>query len=162
MTTRIWRVTVCIAAACAAIACSPQLDFERMRQQPRAGAYSAAGFSAMRVPPAGTMPIATPDAEVSGERARDRFDVFCAVCHGTDGSGQSVMAGNMPGMAPPPLTARDARDRSDDELLDIVSHGRRRMPAYDWALTMADRRAVIAYVRRLQQAIPVQQEAETR
>jgi len=72
------------------------------------------------------------------------------------------MAGNMPDMAPPSLTAPDARGRSDDELLDIVSHGKRRMPGYDWALTDVERGAVVAYVRRLQQTTPAQQEAQTR
>ncbi|HTM04323.1 MAG TPA: cytochrome c [Vicinamibacterales bacterium] len=163
MTTRIWQFVVSVAVACSGVACSPQLDFERMRQQSRADAYSAGDVPTMRVPPAGTVPIATTDSSLSsGEHGRLQYDVFCAVCHGPDGSGQSVMAGNMPDMAPPSLTAPDARGRSDDELLDIVSHGKRRMPGYDWALTDVERGAVVAYVRRLQQTTPAQQEAQTR
>lgn len=163
MTTRIWPFVVSAAVACSGVACSPQLDFERMRQQPRADAYSAGDLSTMRAPPAGTVPIATTDSSLSTNgHGRQQYDVFCAVCHGPDGSGQSVMAGNMPDMAPPSLTARDARERPDDELLDIVSHGRRRMPGYDWALTDVERRGVVAYVRRLQETRPAKQEPQTR
>ena len=163
MTRRMWQFVVLVVLACSAIACSPQLDFERMRQQPRADAYSAGDISTMRVPPSGTIPVGTTDSSLaSNEHGRQQFDVFCAVCHGADGSGHSVMAANMPDMAPPPLTAPDARGRSDDELLDIVSHGKRRMPGYDWALTDVERRAVVAYVRTLQQATPAAPEAQTR
>jgi mono/diheme cytochrome c family protein len=134
-----------------------------MRQQPRAGAYSDDGLSTLRVPPTGTVPVPITDGSLASiEHGRQQYDVFCAVCHAPDGSGQSVMAANMPDMAPPPLTAPEARGRSDDELLDIVSHGKRRMPGYDWALTDVERRAVVAYVRTLQQATPAAPEAQTR
>lgn len=39
----------------------------------------------------------------------------------------------------------------DSELLDLLSHGKDRMPAFDGAMPAADRQAVVAFVRMLQQ-----------
>ncbi len=146
----------CALALCSALGCSPRVDFERMRQQQRADPYSASTtFSngvTMRVPPPGTIPIDQRNASeevVSGQR---EFEVFCAVCHGRDGSGGSVMSTNIPGPRPPSLLTGDPVVRSDAELLDIISHGRNRMPAYDWALPGDGRQRVLTYMRRLQQS----------
>jgi len=157
------RIVLAIAFAaigCAGIGCSRRLpDFERMRQQQRTDPYEGSRvFSdgmAMRVPPSGTvaheapdMPIVvTPDVIALGQH---QFDVFCAVCHGPDGSGRSVMAANMPGNPPPSLQAPPVAAHSSADAFAVISRGRNRMPAYDWALPPAERWAVIAYMRTLQ------------
>jgi len=167
------------------VGCSREVDFERMRRQQRADPYAASDAfrdgMAMRIPPAGTVPVGTsgyralatdvpsgasadallPSSEATIDRGRREFDVFCAVCHGAEGGGQSVMAGNMPGEAPPSLVSGHAAERPPRELFDIISRGRERMPAYDWALPVADRWAVVAYLQTVQRraALPA---AETR
>lgn len=139
---------------CGAAACSPSTDFERMRQQPRAEPYAAsAAFPngmAMRVPPSGTVPIESQTADENAGRGAHDFQVFCAVCHGGDGSGRSVMASNMPGTPPPSLLSRDVVTLPDDQLFDVISAGKNRMPAFGWAMTRSERQAVVAYVRTLQ------------
>ena len=39
------------------------------------------------------------------EQGRSRYETFCAVCHGLDGSGDSVVGRNMPSRRPPSLVA---------------------------------------------------------
>jgi len=129
-----------------ASACSQSLDFERMRQQKRTDPYA----SSMRTPPRGTVAVsdrASVVADVSVVRGRHVYDIYCAVCHSEDASAPSVMAANMPGTPPPSLTTGEAAQRSAAEMLEVVSHGKNRMPAYDWALPAEDRWAVVAYVK---------------
>jgi mono/diheme cytochrome c family protein len=145
-------------------ACSRSTDFERMRLQQRANPYGASDAfgdgMAMRLPPSGAVtfdrgataqePPAETDALIA--RGAKAYRVHCAVCHGDDGSGQSVMTMNMPVVPPPSLlTPRVAAQRPGD-LFVVVSAGRNRMPAYGWALSTTDRWAVVAYVRSLQPA----------
>jgi mono/diheme cytochrome c family protein len=159
------------------LGCSSQLpDFERMRQQQRTDPYEGSRvFSdglAMRVPPTGTVPYdpaphsiavttgldrgahvhdipvpVTADLVAAGKR---QFEIFCAVCHGSDASGRSVMARNMPGIPPPSLLTAGAADHPAGYFFELISHGRNRMPAYDWALPPLDRWGVVAYLRTLQ------------
>ena len=152
-------------------------DFERMRRQPRVDPYEAsrvfADGIAMRVPPGGTVPHSagtplgpvttglergspvrnvplpiTPDLIALGQH---HYEIFCAVCHGADGSGHSVMSANMPGLPPPALPRVRAAAYPAGYLFQVVTHGKNRMPSYEWALPPADRWAVIAYLQRPQQ-----------
>ena len=155
-------------------------DLERMRQQQRYDPYEGSALfadgMAMRTPPAGTVPreprdsppgvatgvahgapvhgvpiAVTPELLAAG---RHHFDIYCAVCHGADGSGQSPMAENMPGTPPPSLLTAQVATRPAGELFAVISAGKGRMPSYAWALPPADRWAVIAYLRTLQPAGP--------
>ena len=152
-------------------------DFERMRRQQRAGSYSmSAAFRdsmAMRVPPRGVLSreeFALGDSVATGRHngqyvsrialgltSDDRrqgehdFQVYCAVCHGTDGSGGTVVASNLR-PPPPSLLADSIRRLTDGELFAIISDGKGRMPPYNWALPPAERWAVIATVRSLQRS----------
>ena len=126
--------------------CSRSLDFERMREQKRTDAYAAS----MRTPPAGTVAVSDRTVsvtDVSVERGRHVYDIYCAVCHSEDSSAPTVMASNMPGTPPPALTTGEAAQRSAAEMFEVVSRGKNRMPAYDWALPTEDRWAVVAYVK---------------
>jgi mono/diheme cytochrome c family protein len=152
---------VCVLCVCAA-ACSRSVDFERMRQQARADAYEAGGpfgnGMVMRVPPPGAVPAGPRDAASSPAitpdlvaRGRQQFETQCVVCHGSDGSGHAVMASNLPDGAELSLVTARTTARTADELFDVVSRGRNRMPAFDWALSADDRWAVVAYMRTLQE-----------
>jgi len=154
-----FRFAFCILNCVILIACSGSMDFERMRQQQRGDPYGqSVVFSngmVMRVPPEGTMPMDQPIAASRPvdliARGEHQFQIFCAVCHGVDGSGNSVMTANMPGGPPLSLLIGPATEYSDSELFDLLSHGRNRMPAFDWAMPAADRQAVVAFVRMLRQ-----------
>lgn len=176
---RLMLAAAIAACGCASVGCSRRLpDFERMRQQQRTDPYEASAvFSdgmAMRVPPTATvprdardMPAAVATGLEGGAPVRDipipvtpglvvlgqhHFEIFCAVCHGADGSGGAVMAANMPGKRPPSLLTPTAAAYPAGYLYDVISRGRNRMPAYDWAVPPAERWAVIAYVRALQRS----------
>ncbi|HEY3757907.1 MAG TPA: cytochrome c [Opitutaceae bacterium] len=88
------------------------------------------------------------------ERGRDRFDIYCAPCHGRVGDGNGVTKRYGMGATP---SYHDDRLRSvpDGYIFDIITNGKQpanNMPPYADKLTPEDRWAVVAYVRALQRA----------
>jgi mono/diheme cytochrome c family protein len=81
------------------------------------------------------------------------FAVYCAVSHGANGEGGSVVGQNIR-PAPPPLRTDRVAALSAGELFATVTHGRGRMPAYDWALPPDERWLVVAWLRSLQRGAP--------
>ena len=150
-------------------------DFERMRNQLRYDPYEASPFFAdgrtMRAPPAGTVPWradsaaaeAGAGAGVAGAsdripipidaarlaEGRDRYRVFCAVCHGAAGFGGSIVAANLVPTRPFSLRSAATRSRSPGYLYRVVTDGIGRMPAMAWQLPPDQRWAVVAYLGRL-------------
>ena len=143
----------CAALACSAYACSPSVDFERMREQARPAPYSAspvfADAATMRTPPPGTVPIAAGSSIADVIRGEQVFQVYCVVCHASDGAGHTAMAHNMPGEQLSLTTAATA-GKTDADLLQVIAAGQKRMPAFAWAVPSADRQAALVYLRQLQ------------
>lgn len=82
-------------------------------------------------------------------RGRERFEIFCAPCHGSDGYGDGMVARR--GFPQPASYHTDrARGLPDAEIFVVVTGGRGKMPAYGPYIPPADRWAIIAYVRALQ------------
>jgi mono/diheme cytochrome c family protein len=83
-------------------------------------------------------------------RGRERFDIYCASCHGAlgDGSGITKKLGVMPTVA----NLQDKRivAMADGEIFNTITHGKSTMGAVGPILPVADRWAVIAYLRALQ------------
>ena len=80
------------------------------------------------------------------------YRVNCAVCHGADGRGQTVMTEYYVrvGAVPPTSFASDrVRARSDGELAWIIRHGLGNMPAFEKLLRDEEVWAVVGAVRRL-------------
>lgn len=176
---RLVIVYVAVAFACLGVACSPRVtDFERMRQQQRVGPYRSSPVfpdrSAMRSPPRGAVTYApdtsAPDSATAARSTqaeevipasqvqsvgRQKFHTFCSVCHGDDGAAGTVMGGNMPDKPAPSLLTTEAAHLSDGEMFDLVTHGKQRMPSYDWPLSASERWAVVAHVRELQRVAAV-------
>jgi len=152
------------------------VDLERMIDQRKLEAYEAnSAFpdgKAMRSPPpdtvartssalrdralterAGKSEGAAPPLQVTSEllnRGQDRFDIFCATCHGVLGDGRSQVAENMRLRPPPSLHEARLRALSRGRLYVIIRDGYGLMPAYGAALSVDDRWAVVAYVGALQ------------
>jgi hypothetical protein len=84
------------------------------------------------------------------QRGRERFDIFCAPCHGRlgDGNGITKTIGDMPAVA----NLHDKRlvEMSDGEIFNAITHGKNTMGAYGPLMPAQDRWAVIAYLRALQ------------
>ncbi len=97
------------------------------------------------------------------ERGRERFEIFCAPCHGLDGYGKGMVSRRadrlQEGTWVPPLSFHDAavRARPDGHLFNTITHGIRTMPAYGRQVPAADRWAIVSYLRALQksQAAPL-------
>ena len=90
---------------------------------------------------------------VTGEllqRGRERFDIYCAPCHGRlgDGNGITKKLGLMPAVA----NLHDQRIvvMTDGEIFNTITHGKSTMAAYGPLMPAQDRWAVIAYLRALQ------------
>jgi mono/diheme cytochrome c family protein len=155
-----------------ALAACPRLD--PMQRQQKYKAYQSSEYFddgiAMRQPPDGTVPFRStvdpavgtglgPDGKplavsplpftaASIARGRARFGVYCAVCHGVLGDGESQVALNM--SLRKPANLHTYREVPDGYIFRVITHGFGLMPSYAAQLPPEDRWAVVAYVRALQ------------
>jgi mono/diheme cytochrome c family protein len=102
-----------------------------------------------QLPPAATIPWRSSPRAVL-ERGRDRFEIFCGVCHGIAGDGVSEVAENMSLRPPPSLVSDPIASYPPGRVFAIIELGYGLMPSYADRLTVADRWAVAAYVGALQ------------
>ncbi len=100
------------------------------------------------------------------QRGRERYQIYCAPCHGALGDGNGIT--KLYGMGATP-TYHDDRlvKMADGELFNTITHGKNTMMSYGDKLEPSDRWAVVAYVRALQRAqrgkvedVPASQRAE--
>ena len=84
-------------------------------------------------------------------RGQDRYQIYCAPCHGALGDGNGITKSY--GMVATP-TYHDDRLRSmaEGEIYNTISVGKNTMASYADKLSPDDRWAVVAYVRALQRA----------
>jgi len=108
---------------------------------------------------AGSIPFPVTKARI--ERGRDRFDIYCAVCHGAAGFGDGMIARRAETLAelgkanwtpPTSLHEETVRERPDGHLFNTITNGIRNMPAYGSQISVEDRWAIVAYVRALQRS----------
>jgi mono/diheme cytochrome c family protein len=146
-----------------------------MDKQPRAEPQAASAFffdgAEMRPPVAGTVargelrddspfwtgtdssgfvakaPVTVDDALLA--RGRERYDIYCAVCHDANGDGKGVLYERAKVRTP---TYHDDRLRAapDGYLFLVITNGFGLMPAYSYPIPPADRWAIVAHVRTLQ------------
>jgi mono/diheme cytochrome c family protein len=102
--------------------------------------------------------IPTPVSERLMHRGRERFEIYCAPCHGLAGYGDGMVAKRadqlMEGTWVPPTSLHDATvlARPEGHLYNTISNGIRNMPAYRPQIGREDRWAIVAYVRALQRS----------
>ncbi|MGE5181572.1 MAG: c-type cytochrome [Acidobacteriota bacterium] len=174
------RALIFLAFAAAQTGCGGcgkwDLDLERMINQPRFTSYQAcdvcARGSIMLTPPAGTVsrsqtlgPLALVHGRVDGNylqqlpirvdrgvlaRGRNRFDIYCAACHGRLGDGISQVAENMKLRKPADLLVAPYTDYPPGRLFLTITDGYGLMRSYAGELPLDDRWAVVAYVKVLQ------------
>ena len=137
-------------------------QLHRMQEQPRCetgGTFR--GESCMWMPPEGTVSMETPPTPppVTRElvaRGRNRFDTFCAPCHGIAADGNSYIARVMTLRRPPSLVDAAAASLPDDRILTVIERGYGVMPSYASAVPVRDRYAILHYLLALQQReIPI-------
>ena len=92
------------------------------------------------------------------KRGQERYDVFCTPCHGFAGNGDGIVAKRADRLqegtwTPPSSLHTDlVRSRPDGQLFNTITNGVRTMPAYGSQIPVADRWAIVAYVRALQRS----------
>jgi mono/diheme cytochrome c family protein len=173
-------VTAGLWASCASdVSRKPQIEiFNDMRQQPKyytQGESQFSGFTdgrADRRPIPGTvaqghlhpsddpfytgvangMYVAINQLKITPEvmeLGQQRFNTYCSPCHGRAGNGKGIVAARSTWI-PSSLVDDRVKGFSDGDIFDVITHGRRTMPAYRFQITEHDRWAIVAYVRALQ------------
>lgn len=151
---------------------NPNMDI-----QPKYKAQSWSEFfvnsSTMRVPPAGTVAmgelregayytgrddkgalVRTSPVPLTARlmaRGQERFNIYCLPCHGGTGIGNGIVIKR--GYLPPPSFHTDLmRGQPDGHFYDVITNGIRNMPSYKSQVSVADRWAIVAYIRALQRS----------
>ncbi|HEX8911446.1 MAG TPA: cytochrome c [Humisphaera sp.] len=92
-------------------------------------------------------------------RGQQRFNIYCAACHGRDGSGTGTIHRRATELAeqglatwtpPADLHSEQVRARPEGHIYNTINVGIRNMPAHGPQVPVADRWAIVAYVRALQ------------
>ncbi|MGH7434608.1 MAG: c-type cytochrome [Polyangiaceae bacterium] len=93
-------------------------------------------------------------------RGQERFNIYCAPCHSQtgDGKGLVVCKRDKPtdpceSRGFPPLPSYEdprIRQMPDGQIFNTITHGVRTMPAYGPQIPVADRWAIVSYVRALE------------
>jgi cytochrome c553 len=83
------------------------------------------------------------------QRGRERFGIYCAVCHGDDGYAHGIVVRRgFP--APPSLHDDRLRDAPVGYIVQVITRGHGLMSSYADRVAPADRWAIAAFVRALQ------------
>jgi hypothetical protein len=146
--------------------------YRQLKLRPQSEASFFADNRSSRLPVAGTIAVGTPFDDVPVNtgfepgttnwvdlgplsitprflaRGRERYDIYCAPCHGGTGDGKGITTRF--GMA---IVANLHDPRivrmPDGELFAVITHGRNLMGAYGSVIAIEDRWAIISYLRVL-------------
>ncbi|OGW13654.1 MAG: hypothetical protein A2W77_05920 [Nitrospinae bacterium RIFCSPLOWO2_12_39_16] len=84
------------------------------------------------------------------ENGKKIYDKKCASCHGKDGKGNSAMVKMLKVDASLlDLLDKATLDKSDEELISIISKGMNKMPAYGKELKDEEIKGIITHIRSL-------------
>ena len=95
-------------------------------------------------PPAVTLPML-----ITG---RERFEVWCAPCHGMSGKGDGPVAKYYPPAGD--LTRGDVQRHSDGWFYLVIVNGTEKMPSYAHELERTERWQVVRFMRTLANPVP--------
>jgi mono/diheme cytochrome c family protein len=157
--------------AAVALAATGLAACDQMATQPRDERYGASGLFpdgvAMQAPPDGAVARGDGAADAALDtrppitpallaRGRERYTIYCAVCHDAAGYGNGVVPSRG---YPHPPSFHSARLRAAPtrHFVDVITSGFGVMYAYGDRVPPADRWAIAAYIRALQlsQAAPL-------
>lgn len=83
------------------------------------------------------------------DRGEQRYKVFCIVCHGPTGNGDGMIVRR--GFSKPPTYNDDRlRNAPVGHFFDVITNGYGKMNSYASQVPVADRWAIVAYIRTLQ------------
>jgi mono/diheme cytochrome c family protein len=112
---------------------------------------------------AATFPAGVPVTMELIERGRERFNIYCQPCHGAAGYGDGKVnqramelmnlgADGTTWVQPKSIHEQQIRGLPVGEIFNTISNGVRTMPAYGPQIPVADRWAIVAWVRALQRS----------
>jgi mono/diheme cytochrome c family protein len=84
-------------------------------------------------------------------RGKERYEIYCSVCHGLTGQGDGMVV-RRGYRKPPAFTDQRLVDSPVGHYFDVVTNGWGAMPNYADQIPVRDRWSIIAYVRALQRA----------
>lgn len=90
--------------------------------------------------------LALPAASFAGDDGADLFKSKCAMCHGPDGVGKTMMGEKL---KIPDLQSADVQKKSDADLHAIISKGKDKMPEYGTKLSKEQIDKLVAHIREL-------------
>lgn len=100
------------------------------------------------------------------ERGRERYEIFCAPCHGQTGQGDGMIV-RRGYRRPPSFHTDQLRERPAGHYYDVMTNGFGVMPSYAAQVPVRDRWLIAAYVRTLQasqnapaEVLPAQERAK--
>lgn len=85
-------------------------------------------------------------------QGQEQFNIYCQPCHGYVGNGNGVVGAQY---WPVPVTSfhiERLRNAPDGHFFQVITNGIRTMPAYGHQVDVADRWAIVAYIRALQRS----------
>jgi len=86
-------------------------------------------------------------------RGKERYNIYCAVCHGESGDGAGVTSKyGIAGIANFHAPNFIRSEYPDGQLYDVITRGKGNMSGYGYNIPVNDRWAIVAYVRALQNA----------
>lgn len=98
-----------------------------------------------------SIPLTVTDSLVT--RGKERYQIYCSPCHGSDGRGQGILSRYSSVKAANLLEER-IRRMADGQIYYIITNGSGLMSGYRYPIQPRDRWAIVAYVRKLQQEAP--------
>jgi cytochrome c551 len=90
--------------------------------------------------------LALPIASFAAAEGADLFKSKCAMCHGPDGAGKTMMGEKL---KIPDLHSADVQKKTDADLKTIIAKGKDKMPAYDAKLSKEQIDKLVVYIRCL-------------
>jgi mono/diheme cytochrome c family protein len=169
-----------VVSACDKHSKEPNVEFTQ--DMMRDASYKAQDFDpdkpgkrANMLPPPGTVPMnwtpypnyqndeeakAFPNTLVPNKeilaRGERKFQIYCSVCHGTQGYGDGRVAEKTL-VKPPSLMSEKIRGWTDGQINHLITKGRGMMGSYESQIpSQEDRWALVHYIRHLQKSLPVE------
>lgn len=136
-------------------------EVDRSHLLPNAKKADGTSVSLDKLPWVSEIPI--PVDEKLMARGQERYNIYCAVCHGLSGKGDGIItqramqlqaANPSVGtwLLPTPLYSEPVRKQKVGQLFNTITHGVRKMPSYAAQIPVEDRWAIVLYLRALQES----------
>ena len=120
---------------------------------PYAKEWAHGGVGAPDQPTSDTIPLTVNEALI--RRGQQRYNIYCAVCHGRLGNGNGMIVQR--GFIRPPSfhnpRLSDPTKTKDSHFYDVISNGYGAMFSYAERVQPNDRWAIAAYIRTLQESV---------